>query len=74
MSPAPNRVNLTTPRAADRFVGLSEAADYYGISQRSIRRLIAEGQLPAYRVGKRQIRIKVSDLDALATPIPSASC
>jgi hypothetical protein len=29
--------------------------------------------LKAYRVGKRQVRIKVSDLEALATPLEASS-
>jgi excisionase family DNA binding protein len=31
--------------------------------------MIARGELQAYRLGKRLIKIKVADLDALMTPI-----
>ena len=51
------------------YVNLEQAADWYGISQHSVRRLIADGDPPAYRIGKRQIRIKFADLEALADPI-----
>jgi len=70
---ADTRTQSNTVTLERRYASLAQAADWYGMSQRSLRRMIAEGELRAYRVGKRQIRIRVSDLDALAKPIPSAS-
>lgn len=77
MSLAPDSVNnQSVPEdreylSINEYVGMGGAARRYDVSERTIRRLIAEGDLPAYRVG-RQIRIRVADLDALATPIPAA--
>lgn len=68
MNPANNTVNHISQRV--RWVSLADVADIYGISERSCRRLIAEGELPAYRIGKRAVRVKASDLDDLARPIP----
>lgn len=52
---------------------LSEAAEYIGVTDRTIRNYIARGELPAHRVrGSRLIRINQADLDALLRPIPSA--
>lgn len=53
------------------YLTLTDAADYLGFAERTVRRYIASGELPAYRLGPRQIRIKVTDLDALMTPIPT---
>lgn len=53
-------------------LSLKEAAARYGVSERTIRRRIAEGQLPAYRVGPRTIRVRTADVEALAKPIPTA--
>ncbi len=50
---------------------LTAAAEYLDVSERTLRRYIAEGRLPAYRLGKRQIRIEVADLDKLVQPIPT---
>lgn len=50
---------------------LNEAADYSRKSPRTIRRYIAEGLLPAYRVGPRDILILRADLDELLRPIPT---
>lgn len=62
-----------TARVVERKnMTLREAADWYGLSERTLRRRIAEGKLRAYRVGPRSIRVSVEDLDALARPIPSA--
>ena len=47
-------------------------AELLGLSVRTIRRRIASGQLPAYRSGRKVIRIKTSDLDRIFRRIPSA--
>lgn len=46
-----------------------EAAAHLGVTERTIRRLIESGDLPAYRVGSKIIRIKRTDIDALLRPI-----
>jgi excisionase family DNA binding protein len=57
-----------------KLVSIETAADYLDVSTRSIRRYIAEGQLPAVRVaGAKLIRVDMADVDALAKPIPAAS-
>lgn len=40
-----------------------EAADYLGITTRTLYKFIDEGKLPGYRVG-RVIRLKASDVEA----------
>lgn len=54
-----------------RHLSLKEAAAWYGVSERTLRRRIAEGKLPAFRVGPRSIRVTAEDVAALATPIPT---
>jgi excisionase family DNA binding protein len=56
-----------------RHLTLREAADWYGVSERTLRRRIAEGKLPAFRVGPRSIRVTAEDVAALAQPIPTAN-
>ncbi|MDQ3627854.1 MAG: helix-turn-helix domain-containing protein [Actinomycetota bacterium] len=55
------------------FLSIEAAAGALDVHPRTIRRRIAEGRLKAYRVGPRQIRIRVADLDALLAPIPTAA-
>ena len=54
-----------------RWISLSEAADYCGLNEISIRRYIAAGKLRAYRVGSKSIRLELSEVDALFTLIPA---
>jgi excisionase family DNA binding protein len=55
---------------ARKYAALSEAADWYGVSERTIRRRISEGRLAAVRVGPRVIRVRLDDLETLGDPIP----
>ena len=50
----------------------TEAAEVLGISERSLHRMIAAGDLPAYRIGARAIRIRRDDLDRLFTRVAPA--
>ena len=45
------------------WMGTPEAARRLGVTIRTLRRLIDDGRLPAYRIG-RVIRLQQSDLDA----------
>ena len=63
---------MTARRAILVYLSLEEAAEAMSVSVKTTRRWIAAGTLPAYRCGKRAIRIKLEDLDATARRIPSA--
>ena len=52
------------------YLSIKRAAERYGVCERTLRRRISEGLLPAYRFGPRAIRIKASDLENLGKPIP----
>jgi excisionase family DNA binding protein len=65
-------MTATTSRTRAPKVSIQAAADKYNISTRTIRRYIAAGRLPAYRVGPSLVRIDLDDLDRLARPIPNA--
>lgn len=53
------------------LLSIPDAAEYSGASQKTIRRRIADGTIPAVRIG-RLIRIRPEDLEAALRPIPSA--
>jgi excisionase family DNA binding protein len=59
--------------AVAQKLSLQEAARSRGCSERTIRRYIAAGLLPAYRMGPRLIRVDAAELDAMLRPIPTAS-
>lgn len=55
-----------------RWLNQAEAAEYLGVTDRTVRYYIARGVLPAGRIkGSRLIRIDRADLDALVDPIPT---
>lgn len=60
------------PISTSQLLSPNQAAELLGLSVRTIRRRIASGQLPAYRSGRKVIRIKTADLDRIFRRIPSA--
>lgn len=55
-----------------RYVSLEVGAEYLDCSVRTVRRLIASGDLTGCRVGKRLIRVDLNEIDAMLRPIPNA--
>jgi excisionase family DNA binding protein len=57
-----------------QLVSISAAAEYLGLSEKSLRRYIASGFITGYRVGqKRLIRVDLNEVESrLLTPIPTA--
>lgn len=59
------------PTPQPQYVDIDGAAAIVGCSPLTIRRRIADGSLPASRLGKsRTIRIAVADVHAMLRPIP----
>ena len=61
----------TTVTGSTGFLSVAEAADELHVTERFIRKLIANGDLDAVRIGTRLVRIRRSDLDALLRPVHS---
>lgn len=57
----------------DELLTLVKVAELRKESVRTVRRRIASGDIPAYRVGPRAIRVRASDALAGLRPIPAAS-
>ncbi|WP_457208922.1 helix-turn-helix domain-containing protein [Nocardioides sp. P5_C9_2] len=61
-----------------RYISLSEAAQVLAVSEKTVRRLIAGGELPGYTLGKRgagsgrPIRLRLEDVEAVLRRIPTA--
>jgi excisionase family DNA binding protein len=66
------------PRHAQQFrpqnpdLSVEEAAARLGVHGHTVRRYIAKGYLPAYRLNGYLIRVRPEDVDNLATRIPTA--
>lgn len=56
----------------EEFLSVAEAATRLRVASSTIRRWIREGDLPAYRLGRRRVGLKRGDLDRLVTPVRAA--
>lgn len=73
--PTARRVSASThsPAApAERYVSLADAADHFSVSDKTLRRYIAERKIPARRLG-RQVRVKISEVEAAMDLMGSAA-
>jgi len=55
-----------------RYESIPQAFERAGVTTRTIRRWIAQGELTGFRMGKRMIRLDADELDNRLRPIPSA--
>jgi excisionase family DNA binding protein len=62
---------LTPPRR--RYVKVAEAAEYLHVTDRTIRQMIADGRLTAYRSGRRVVRLDLNEIDAAMKPFGGAA-
>lgn len=66
----------TSPSAALRerraYVSIAQASEHVGVTERTIRRWIADGRLAGYRVGPRLLRVDHAELEALFSALPTA--
>lgn len=51
-----------------RYVKQSEAAEYLGVTVRTIRQMIADGRLTGYRSGTRLVRVDLNEIDSAMQP------
>jgi excisionase family DNA binding protein len=60
------------PKKAPRtLISIDEAAELLGCTTRSVRRWIADGDLVAYRIKNKLIRLDLDDVYGLLRPIPA---
>ena len=64
---------MSKTKADDKLVSIADAAAYLGVNVRSIRNLLTDGRLKAYKLGPRIVRIRLSDIDAALEPYTEAA-
>jgi excisionase family DNA binding protein len=57
------------PSGRRRYIKPSEAAEYLGVTDRTIRAMVADGRLTAYSNGRRLIRLDLDEIDAAMKPV-----
>jgi excisionase family DNA binding protein len=50
-----------------------QAAEYLGVTDRTVRQMIADGRLRGYRVGPRLIRLRLDEVEDALQPIGGAA-
>ena len=61
-----SRPNVTAARRVGRrYSKISDAATYLDVHPITIRQMLADGKIRAYRSGQRLIRIDLNELDAM---------
>lgn len=56
-----------------RWASLQVTADYLGVSDRTVRNMIADGRIRGYRNGSRVMRVDLNEVDAAMTPFGGAA-
>lgn len=69
---APTRKQAQQP-APDPMLSMAEFGRRISASDDTVRRMIARGELRAFRVGARLVRIPESELDRIMSPIVPAA-
>lgn len=65
--------NAAAARTKRKYVSTRDAADYLGVSMKTIRRYVAAGDLNGYRLGSsRLIKLDFDEVETLARKIPNA--
>ena len=64
------RAKATEP-AAPSWMTVPQVAADLQVGERTVRRYVSEGKLPAYRVGPRHLRIRRADVENLVTVVPT---
>jgi excisionase family DNA binding protein len=68
-APIPTRKEILARR---RYAKIIEAAKYLGVTDRTIREMIADGRITGYRNGPRLIRVDLNEIDANMRPFGGA--
>jgi excisionase family DNA binding protein len=55
------------------YITQQEAADHLGVTDRTIRQMIADGRLRAYRLGPRVVRLRLDEIEAALQPFGGAA-
>jgi excisionase family DNA binding protein len=67
-----NKLHATSPSSAvdgrpvgRRYAKVNDAAEYIDVNPMTIRNMIADGKIHAYRIGSHLIRVDLNEIDAV---------
>jgi excisionase family DNA binding protein len=62
-----------TPQRGRRWASYHDTAEYIGVVPATIKNMVADGRLTAYRFGSRIVRIDLDEVDSAMLPSGGAS-
>jgi excisionase family DNA binding protein len=71
----PNRADRRHPEQARRrqLITILEAAGYLGVTERTVRQMIFDGRLRAYRLNPKFIRLDLNEINDALKPVGGAA-
>lgn len=63
---------MATKIASPPNLSIADVAEYLGVTTRTVQSMIADGRLPAFRLGPRIVRLRQDDVDAALQPYGGA--
>jgi excisionase family DNA binding protein len=55
------------------YISVAGAAEYLGVTTRTVRQMIADGRLTGYRSGARLVRLDRNEIDSAMQPFGGAA-
>lgn len=68
MSHDPSKIQNLPALDLDDLISVKEASERLRLHENTVRKMIHEEKIPAYVLGRRSIRVSISDLRQLFTP------
>lgn len=60
------------PRVTNQYISQADAGELIGVTDRTIRNMLADGRLRGYRIG-RTVRLKRAEVEAALVPFGGAA-
>lgn len=67
------RTGVGASGTLEEYFSKSEVAKAWHMSSDTVDRMVARGELRAYRIGPRSVRFKKCDVEGIIQPVPSAA-
>jgi excisionase family DNA binding protein len=58
---------------ARKYATIEDEAERLAVNPRTIRRMIARGEITGYRLGNKLVRVNPAEIDAVMRPIPTVN-
>ncbi len=62
-----------TANSSRPYLSIGQTADYLGLTDRTVRQMVSDGRLTAYRLGPRVVRLRREEIDAAMQPFGGAA-